>query len=69
MVTLVASNCGYERFTLAWKTNCIRQPKRQLPGCPLFLIQVGDSLTDVLKLVSACVVVGKMNWEAASQVA
>ena len=33
------------------------------------LIQVGDSLTDVLRVVSACVVVGKMSWEAASQVA
>ena len=53
MVTLVAYNSGYERFTLAWKTNCIRQPKRQLPGSfSMFLIQVGDSLTDVLRVVS-----------------
>ena len=53
MVTLVAYNSGYERFTLLWITNCIRQPKRQLPGSSsMLLIQVGDSLTDVLRVAS-----------------
>ena len=30
MVESSWGDSGYERFTLVWKTNCIRQPDRQL---------------------------------------
>ena len=33
VVTLVADKLETERFTLVWKTNWIRQPKRKLPNC------------------------------------
>ena len=32
VVTLVADKLETERFTLVWKTNWIRQPKKQLPS-------------------------------------
>jgi len=33
VITLVADKLETERFTLVWKTNWIRQPKRKLPSC------------------------------------
>ena len=80
MVTLVADKLETERFPLVWRTNWIRQPKKQLPSSSynhntlttlktsvkeslqmhfkvavrslMLLMQKGDSLTDVLRVVS-----------------
>jgi len=51
VVTLVTYKLeSYERVTLVWRANCMRQPKSQLPSSSP--MQAGDSLTDVLRAVS-----------------
>ena len=55
---------GYEKFTLVWKTNCIRQPKRQLSSSSYNHSSYTDNPEHLWMSLSGSDICGNLQWSS-----